>query len=153
MGLPGYSSDGTALRTLIVIGALALLPGCVRAFHSDSEQPRSPDAAADARVGDLVHISDGDVGAGDVGARDMLPAPANVVFYSVGHSTADHKTGAPSVSIGAGLATFSVPQTAVNLGVGDVVDYDADHKRCYSRPRSRRAAGTAPQPLARSRPR
>ena len=46
------------------------------------------------------------------------------VFYSVGTSTADLKTGAPTIAIAGGTATLSVPQTgAGNVGVGDEIDY------------------------------
>src|SRR5438105_1958543 len=51
------------------------------------------------------------------------PALARDLWFSVGQNTADHKSGAPTVTMASGLATFSVPQTAVNLGVGDALDY------------------------------
>jgi hypothetical protein len=41
------------------------------------------------------------------------------VFFSVGQNTDDHKTGTPTVTIVDGVATFSEPQTAANMGVGD----------------------------------
>jgi parallel beta-helix repeat protein len=46
------------------------------------------------------------------------------VYYSVGQNTSDHKTGAPTVKISGGVATFSVAQTASNMGVGDRVTYN-----------------------------
>ena len=46
------------------------------------------------------------------------------VYYSVGQNTTDHKTGSPTVTISSGTATFSVPQTASNMGVGDKVTYN-----------------------------
>ncbi|MFA6183742.1 MAG: hypothetical protein WC682_01415 [Parcubacteria group bacterium] len=52
----------------------------------------------------------------DIGADEA----ANAVYYSVGQSTADLKTGSPNVAITAGVATFDVAQTG-NIGVGDVV--------------------------------
>lgn len=45
------------------------------------------------------------------------------VYYSVGQDAADHKTGSPTVTISSGTATFSVAQTATNMGVGDRVTY------------------------------
>ncbi|HBI33903.1 MAG TPA: hypothetical protein DEA43_03600 [Candidatus Moranbacteria bacterium] len=56
----------------------------------------------------------------DIGADEA----ANAVYYSVGQNTTDHKTGAPTVTIASGVATFSVAQTATNLGVGDKVTYN-----------------------------
>jgi hypothetical protein len=58
-------------------------------------------------------------------------AEAAAVYYSVGQNTSDHKTGTPTVTIADGVATFSAPQTAANMGVGDVIDYDSDNKKCY----------------------
>lgn len=49
---------------------------------------------------------------------------ATNVYYSVGQNTNDHKTGLPTVTISAGIATFSIPQTALNMGVGDRVTYN-----------------------------
>ncbi len=43
---------------------------------------------------------------------------ATDVYYSVGQNTTDHKSGG-NVSITSGVATFTVAQTATNLGVGD----------------------------------
>lgn len=48
--------------------------------------------------------------------------PPVAVFYSVGTSSADLKSGSPTVTIASGSATFSVPQPA-NVGVGDVVSH------------------------------
>ena len=56
-------------------------------------------------------------------------APADI-YYSVGTSLADLKTGSPLISITNGTATFDVPQTG-NIGVGDVIDYDTDNKKGY----------------------
>ena len=44
---------------------------------------------------------------------------AAMVYDSVGQNTTDHKTGSPTVTIANGIATFSIPQTARNLAVGD----------------------------------
>ncbi len=47
------------------------------------------------------------------------------IYYSVGTSTADLKTGSPTIAISGGLATLSVAQTG-HLGVGDVIVYGAN---------------------------
>ncbi|MEK7703459.1 MAG: fibronectin type III domain-containing protein, partial [Myxococcota bacterium] len=47
------------------------------------------------------------------------------VYLAVGQNLADHKSGAPTVALAGGTATFSQPQVADNLGVGDVVAYGA----------------------------
>src|SRR3989339_1677493 len=46
------------------------------------------------------------------------------LYYSVGQNTTDHKTGTPTVTIASGTATFSVAQTATNMGVGDKIVYN-----------------------------
>lgn len=56
----------------------------------------------------------------DIGA-DEATTP---IFYSVGQNTTDHKTGSPTVTIASGVGTFSVAQTASNMGVGDKVTYN-----------------------------
>jgi hypothetical protein len=48
---------------------------------------------------------------------------ATQIFYSVGQNTSDHKTGLPTVTVSGTTATFSVAQTATNMGVGDLVTY------------------------------
>ncbi|MDD4902432.1 MAG: choice-of-anchor Q domain-containing protein [Patescibacteria group bacterium] len=51
-------------------------------------------------------------------------APATTsIYYSVGQTTADHKTGSPTITIVDGVATFSEAQTAANFGVGDKISY------------------------------
>ncbi|OHA89234.1 MAG: hypothetical protein A3C70_00075 [Candidatus Zambryskibacteria bacterium RIFCSPHIGHO2_02_FULL_43_14] len=56
-------------------------------------------------------------------------ATTKQVFYSVGQNTNDHKTGTPlNISIANGVATFSVAQTAANMGVGDRVTYKGNQK-------------------------
>ena len=49
---------------------------------------------------------------------------ATPVYYSVGQNTNDHKSGSPNIDITNGVATFTVAQTATNLGVGDRVTYN-----------------------------
>lgn len=48
------------------------------------------------------------------------------VYYSVGQSAADLKTGSPTVTISGGAAVFSVAQTG-NIGVGDRVTYNTSN--------------------------
>jgi hypothetical protein len=60
-------------------------------------------------------------GAFDIGADEG----ATAVYYSVGQNTTDHKTGAPTVTIASGTATFNVAQTATNMGVGDKITYNS----------------------------
>ncbi|MDP1721589.1 MAG: hypothetical protein Q8L37_00100 [Candidatus Gottesmanbacteria bacterium] len=51
---------------------------------------------------------------------------ATNVYYSVGQNTTDHKTGSPTLTISSGVGTFSVAQTATNMGVGDAVTYNTN---------------------------
>lgn len=53
-------------------------------------------------------------------------AGATQIYYSVGQNTNDHKTDAPTLTISGGVGTFSVAQTASNMGVGDKVTYNTD---------------------------
>jgi hypothetical protein len=48
---------------------------------------------------------------------------ATNIYYSVGQNVSDHKTGTPTITIAGGVATFSVAQTAGNMGVGDKISY------------------------------
>jgi hypothetical protein len=59
-----------------------------------------------------------------------VPAAAADIYYSVGTSAADLKTGAPTIRISGGLATLSVAQTG-NVGVGDELDYDVANTKAY----------------------
>ncbi len=87
------------------------------------------DLSADANLAFAVDI-DGAARSGlwDIGA-DEWAAPGTVA-YSIGTSTADLKTGSPTVSITAGLATLSDPQTG-HVGVGDLVDYDSTNETVF----------------------
>ena len=49
---------------------------------------------------------------------------ATNIYYAVGQNTTDHKTGSPTCTISSAIMTFTVAQTATNLGVGDRVTYD-----------------------------
>ena len=51
------------------------------------------------------------------------------IYYSVGQNTSDNKTGLPTVTVSGTTMTFSAPQTAPNMGVGDVVSYGGN--TCY----------------------
>ena len=50
---------------------------------------------------------------------------ATNVYYSVGQNASDHSSGG-DVSISSGVATFTVPQNAINLGVGDRLTADGN---------------------------
>ena len=56
-------------------------------------------------------------------SQALAGPPSNNVYYSVGQSAADLKTGTPTVTITSGTAVFSVAQTG-NIGVGDRVTYN-----------------------------
>src|SRR5512139_3567951 len=56
------------------------------------------------------------------------------IYYSVGQNTSDHKTGSPTVTISGTTMTFSIAQTAPNMGVGDAVSYGSNV--CYINGRS-----------------
>ncbi|MFO7709640.1 MAG: C25 family cysteine peptidase [Desulfobacterales bacterium] len=58
---------------------------------------------------------------------DWSPPPVTEVYYSVGTSTADLKTGSPTITISGSTATLSVAQTG-NIGVGDVITYNTSSK-------------------------
>ncbi|MDQ1284565.1 MAG: hypothetical protein QG620_913, partial [Patescibacteria group bacterium] len=68
-------------------------------------------------------------GAWDIGADES----ATAVYFSAGQNVTTHETGAGNVDVDAGAltATFTVAQTATNMGVGDVIDYDSDNKKCF----------------------
>jgi len=55
-------------------------------------------------------------------ANLTFSAPA-AIYYSVGTSTADLKSGSPTITISSGTATFSVAQPN-NIGVGDKITYN-----------------------------
>jgi hypothetical protein len=55
---------------------------------------------------------------------------ATNVYYSVGQTAADLKTGSPTIGVSGTAVTFSTDQTG-NIGVGDVITYDTDNKKCY----------------------
>jgi len=55
--------------------------------------------------------------------QDVEAAGEVNIYYSVGQNTLDHKTGSPTITISGNTATFSIPQTATNIGVGDQISY------------------------------
>src|SRR3989344_78147 len=58
----------------------------------------------------------------------IAEAAAKQIYYSAGQNISDHKTGSPTVTLSSGVATFSVAQTAPNIGVGDRVTYNSTQK-------------------------
>ena len=119
-------SDGTSTQnagTLTMdtasIGVLNYLSGPVDWFKGSMDDVRIYDRAlSTGEISTLAASPPTDCGA------------ATEIYYSVGTSLADLKTGSPLISITNGTATFDVPQTG-NIGVGDVVDYDTDNKKGY----------------------
>jgi hypothetical protein len=65
----------------------------------------------------------------DISADEHFGSPSGI-YYSVGTSLADLRTGSPLISISGGTATLDVSQLG-NIGVGDVIDYDFDNKKVY----------------------
>jgi len=53
--------------------------------------------------------------------------PVKDIYYSVGTSTSDLKTGSPTITISSGTATLTVAQIG-NIGVGDVITYNTTSK-------------------------
>ena len=96
----GWSS-GNAL-TLLMIG------------NTNSTSKEAQFYSAGAGVGAQLEIT-------------YTPPPTVDVYYSIGTSTADLKTGSPTITISSGTATLTVPQTG-NIGVGDVITYNTSSK-------------------------
>ena len=59
--------------------------------------------------------------------EDFAGGTGGDVYYSVGTSAADLKTGAPTITISSGTATLSVAQTGY-IGVGDEITYNGATK-------------------------
>jgi len=90
-------------------------------FHLAQSDTNAKNMGADLSA-EITTDIDGSTrtGSWDIGADEA----AIKVFYSVGQNTNDHKTGSPTLTISSGVGTFSVAQTATNMGVGDKVTYD-----------------------------
>jgi hypothetical protein len=71
---------------------------------------------------DEVEAAVGEAGTLSGATHVQDAASGGDVYYSIGTSTADLKTGAPTISIGNGTATLSVAQTGY-VGVGDRITY------------------------------
>jgi hypothetical protein len=87
-------------------------------------------------------------GAWDIGADEG----ATAMYFSVGQNVTSHETGSGTVAITSGAATFSVAQTATNMGVGDAVvaggnTYYITGKTSASVWTVRTATGTVPADL------
>ena len=75
---------------------------------------------------DIDEVEAGVVEAGAItsATHTQDPPTPTEVFYSIGTSVADLKTGTPTVTVAGGVATLTVAQTG-NVGVGDRIDYGA----------------------------
>jgi hypothetical protein len=76
---------------------------------------------------DLADIDEVEAGIAESGSVSAAVQSQNGlaggdVYYSIGTSTADLKTGTPTITIAGGIATLSVAQTG-NVGVGDAITY------------------------------
>jgi len=58
---------------------------------------------------------------------------ATNIYYSIGQNTSNHMTGSPTLTItSGGVGTFSVAQTATNMGIGDLVTYNTSSRAFIS---------------------
>src|SRR3989339_78389 len=62
-----------------------------------------------------------DMGADNTPYTLTAAADPCTLYYSVGTSTNDFKTSSPTISVSAGIATFSTGQTSTSMGVGDMI--------------------------------
>jgi uncharacterized delta-60 repeat protein len=72
-------------------------------------------------------VESGVVESGTAANATHVTDALDTVYYSVGTSTLDLKTGSPNITIAGGVATLTVAQTG-NVGVGDVIDYNLGSK-------------------------
>ncbi len=78
-------------------------------------------------LADIDTVENGVAESGATTSATHTADPLDIVYYSVGTSALDLKTGAPDVTISSGLATLTTAQTG-NVGVGDVIDYGGGNK-------------------------
>ncbi|NTW27223.1 MAG: hypothetical protein HGA36_02795 [Candidatus Moranbacteria bacterium] len=125
--LGNISADGTSPNVALRNKTVAFADAANKDFHLSPFDTSAKNAGADLSA-DSNFAFNSDV---DSQARSATPGwdigadeAATAIFYSVGQNTNDHKTGTPTVTISSGIATFSMAQTATNMGVGDKVTYN-----------------------------
>src|SRR3990170_3344298 len=91
-------------------------------LDGDADLPVTTNVDGDAR-----HASQPDIGADEFTGSPVTRA----IYYSVGTSTADLKSGSPTLTISNGTATFSVAQPN-SVGVGDEITYSGTLKAYIS---------------------
>jgi len=123
----GYTVSGSGNTHDRVSQTFSFVNGGSDDFHLTSNDAGAKDHGVDLSGDTNIAFSTDIDGQGrpcgsawDIGADE---AQAAAVYYSVGQNTNDHKTGSPTITISSGVATFSVAQTATNMGVGDKVAY------------------------------
>jgi hypothetical protein len=112
------------------------------------------DATGDGKNNLLMSIYANDYNGTDSGSLYIIDFSATSLYFSVGQdSTTDRKTGAPTLTLSSGTATFSTGQTG-NIGVGDVITYNTD-QTCYVSGKTSQtvwschtASGTVPADIA-----
>jgi hypothetical protein len=125
------SSDDTAdddadMLNSIIDADVAFVDAANNDFHLAFADAAARNAGADLSAdANFAFATDIDGHARPAGSTWDIGADEGAihVFYSVGQNTADHMTGAPTITIADGVATFSEPQTATNMGVGDAITY------------------------------
>ena len=116
------SQDTTSPNSSYQSKSVSFADATNKDFHLAPTDTSAKDAGADLHADANLAFStdiDGQTrlnNSWDIGADQA----ATQVYYSVGQNTSDHSSGG-NVSITSGVATFTVPQVATNLGVGDVL--------------------------------